>query len=120
MEAAEMDEATLAALRSELQQDRATQVGFLEEHGADLYGDEVKSLEVGNDGFADAAQATGERSELLGQIEVARERLQLIDDALTKMDEGSYGVCADCGEGIPPARLEARPLSVRCVECAAA
>jgi DnaK suppressor protein len=120
MEAAEMDEATLEALRSELQQDRATQVEFLEEHGAELYGEEVKDLQVGNDGFADAAQATEERSELLGQIEVARERLQLIDDALAKMDEGSYGVCAVCGESIPGARLEARPLSVRCVGCAAA
>jgi DnaK suppressor protein len=114
-----MDETTLGALRAELQEDRATQVGFLREHGADLYGDEVKDMHVGNDGFADAAQATEERSELLGQIEAARDRLQLIDDALAKMDEGTYGVCASCGSAITPARLEVRPLSVRCVDCAA-
>jgi DnaK suppressor protein len=114
-----MDETTLGALRAELQEDRATQVGFLQDHGADLYSERVDDLQVGNDGFADAAQATEERSELLGQIEAARDRLQLIDDALAKMDEGTYGVCASCGSAIPPARLEVRPLSVRCVECAA-
>jgi DnaK suppressor protein len=35
------------------------------------------------------------------------------------MDEGGYGVCVDCGTEIPEARLEARPLSIRCVACAA-
>ena len=35
------------------------------------------------------------------------------------MDAGTYGVCVDCGKPIPKARLEARPLSVRDVECAA-
>jgi DnaK suppressor protein len=119
MKAAGMDESTLASLREELRQDRAHQIEFLEEHGADPYGEEVKDLRVGNDGFADAAQATEERSEVLGHIEAARDRLHRIDEALSRMDEGTYGVCASCGEGIPPARLEARPLSVRCVSCAA-
>jgi hypothetical protein len=64
-----MDETTLAALREELAQDRAQQIDLLEEHGADPYGEEVKDLRVGNDGFADAAQATEERSEALGHIE---------------------------------------------------
>ena len=39
--------------------------------------------------------------------------------ALARMDEGTYGTCAECGEEIPEARLEARPLSVTCVSCAA-
>jgi DnaK suppressor protein len=114
-----MDETTLATLREELRQDRAHQVEFLEEHGADLYGDDVADLQVGNDGFADAAQATEERSELLGQIEASRDRLQLIDRALERIGEGTYGVCSSCGDEIPGARLEVRPLSVRCVACAA-
>jgi DnaK suppressor protein len=114
-----MDETTLAALREELQEDRAQQLDFLEEHGADPYGDEVKELRAGNDGFADAAQATEERSEALGHIEASRDRLHRIDEALARMDDGTYGTCVTCGSSIPPARLEARPLSVRCVECAA-
>ncbi len=35
------------------------------------------------------------------------------------MDEGTYGICEDCGNDIQPERLEVRPLSVKCVDCAA-
>jgi DnaK suppressor protein len=114
-----MDETTLATLREELRQDRAHQAGFLEEHGADLYGDDVRDLQVGNDGFADAGQATEERSEMLGRIEASRDRLHLSDRALERIEQGTYGVCSSCGDEIPGARLEVRPLSVRCVGCAA-
>jgi DnaK suppressor protein len=69
--------------------------------------------------FADSAAASAERAETLAFIEQARERLAAIDAALAKMDAGTYGICEDCGEEIPEVRLEARPLSVRCVECAA-
>lgn len=42
-----------------------------------------------------------------------------IDNALTRMNEGTYGTCERCGMAIPPARLEALPATSRCVECAA-
>lgn len=32
------------------------------------------------------------------------------------LEDGTYGVCVDCGKDIPPARLEAMPESIRCVE----
>jgi DnaK suppressor protein len=38
--------------------------------------------------------------------------------ALEKLAEGSYGICDRCGEPIAPARLEASPDSVRCIDCA--
>jgi DnaK suppressor protein len=40
--------------------------------------------------------------------------------ALGKLDEGTYGVCDVCGQPIAPARLQAMPDSVMCVQCAAA
>lgn len=113
-----MDRTMLDTLRAELERDRAQSLELLEEHGADPYDEAVRDLQIGNDGFADSAQATEERAELLGQIEASRTRVRLIDDALARMDEGTYGVCIDCGAQIPEARLEARPLSVRCVACA--
>lgn len=115
-----MDDTKLHELRSVLVEDRESQLAFLEEHGAEPYSDEVGDLGVGNDGFADSAQATEERSEILGQLEVARHRVHLIDEALERMEEGAYGTCVDCGDPIPDARLEVRPLSVRCVACAEA
>jgi DnaK suppressor protein len=40
--------------------------------------------------------------------------------ALAKLDDGTYGICDDCGEAIPSARLEALPDSVLCLACSAA
>jgi DnaK suppressor protein len=113
-----VDQATLDRLRAELDDDRTQQIDLLAEHGADPYNDEVRGLEIDTDSFADSAQATEERAEILGQLETARQRVQLIDGALVRMDEGTYGTCADCGATIPAERLEARPLSIRCVSCA--
>ena len=41
-----------------------------------------------------------------------------VDRALEKLDEGTYGICDDCGEAIAPERLEAIPWTALCVRCA--
>jgi DnaK suppressor protein len=48
-----------------------------------------------------------------------RERLLLmkIDEALARVEEGSFGICMDCEEPIEPRRLEARPVSTLCIAC---
>jgi RNA polymerase-binding transcription factor DksA len=40
-----------------------------------------------------------------------------IAEARRALADGTYGTCRDCGQDIPPARLEAVPEAVRCVEC---
>jgi RNA polymerase-binding transcription factor DksA len=40
-----------------------------------------------------------------------------IAEARRALADGTYGTCRDCGQAIPPARLEAVPEAVRCVEC---
>lgn len=49
-------------------------------------------------------------------------RLELgkITKALEQMKSGDYGVCVDCGERIPLARLQAHPFADRCIRCATA
>ena len=47
-----------------------------------------------------------------------QELLAEIDRALAKVAEGTYAVCDSCGTPIAPARLEARPWSTHCVNCA--
>lgn len=42
--------------------------------------------------------------------------LRDIDVALQRLKEGSYGICVDCGREIDPARLEANPAAVRCID----
>ena len=43
--------------------------------------------------------------------------LSKIDAALAKIDSGEYGECVSCGEAIGVARLKARPVAERCIEC---
>jgi RNA polymerase-binding protein DksA len=42
--------------------------------------------------------------------------LNEVNDALARMDAGTYGTCVDCGKEIPIERLEARPYAIRCIE----
>ncbi|CAN5738930.1 hypothetical protein BH23ACT8_BH23ACT8_20750 [soil metagenome] len=108
----------LTRLRKELADERAAAIHELEQLGADPASEKVAPIQGIDDNFADSAAATAERGEQLAFIENARERLAGVDAALRKMDEDSYGVCEVCGAPIGEARLEARPLSVRCVNCA--
>ncbi|MEX0657989.1 MAG: TraR/DksA C4-type zinc finger protein [Egibacteraceae bacterium] len=110
----------LTNLRQELTAERESVLAELREYGADPYSERVDHIAGIDDNFADLAAATAERSEKLAFIENARERLAHVDAALEKIDQGTYGICEVCGAEIPAARLEARPLSVRCVQCASA
>lgn len=56
-----------------------------------------------------------ERDEAL--LESAQARKADALSALTRLDEGTYGTCIDCGEKIAKARLEFRPEAARCLAC---
>ena len=43
--------------------------------------------------------------------------LQAIEEALQRMEKGTYGICRDCGDPIAPARLEAIPWTRVCITC---
>jgi RNA polymerase-binding protein DksA len=88
----------------------------LEELGATESGDLRPDVQFG-DGFADAGAATAERTEVLGLVEGLKQQVDSVDNALVKLDEGTYGLCSTCGREIGAARMEARPTSVRCMEC---
>jgi DnaK suppressor protein len=61
---------------------------------------------------------SGEWARVVGLHEAAARELAEIDDAVQRWEAGSYGVCVDCGRGIPIARLRVRPFATRCVSCA--
>ena len=48
-----------------------------------------------------------------------REQLAGIEHALHKFEEGTYGLCDNCGKAIDPARLEALPQANMCLNCKA-
>lgn len=47
-----------------------------------------------------------------------QQELRLLNDALKRIADGSYGICAKCGEDISQARLDAVPYAVICRNCA--
>ena len=114
-----MDQDTLARLREELVREQEQQLEQLAEFGADPYGESVTGIGDREAGFADSAQAAEARTEALAHIDLSRARLRQVEEALARMDDGTYGVCVDCGNDIDLVRLEALPLSIRCVDDAA-
>jgi DnaK suppressor protein len=46
-----------------------------------------------------------------------RIRLRLLKDALSRIEGGSFGICASCNEMIPEKRLELNPIATHCVKC---
>lgn len=105
-----------AKLRQELETERLSVIEELRSYGADPYSEKVERIAGIDEGFADSAQATAGRAEILSFVEKARDRLAAVDAALSKMDEGTYGYCEVCGKEIPEVRMEARPMSTRDVE----
>lgn len=61
---------------------------------------------------------SSEWSRLTGLARAAASELRQVDDAIARVDAGTYGVCAACGREIPAARLEVRPFATHCVSCA--
>jgi DnaK suppressor protein len=47
----------------------------------------------------------------------ADHQLALVDEALARLDAGTFGTCVRCGRPIAPERLEALPWAARCIDC---
>jgi RNA polymerase-binding transcription factor len=73
-----------------------------------------------DEGFADSGQVTAERGEFDALVGSLRETLADIDDALLKIEAGTYGLCEQCGRPIGDDRLEAMPMARLCIEHASA
>ena len=68
--------------------------------------------------FSDQSQEL-ENQDLVQILDVeGREELRLIEEALTRIDDGSFGQCQTCGEDIQPQRLAAIPYTRYCIACA--
>lgn len=106
----------LRAIRAELEQEREQLVSQVE--GLDAEADVKNWREGGFDGDpADAGSASFERETAQSLSNHARGLLTQIDDALRRMDAGTYGPCERCGEQIESDRLEVLPYATLCMEC---
>ena len=69
--------------------------------------------------LADQASGNNEVHIALKLKQTDAKILQAIEEALWRIDKGTYGMCRDCGEPIAPARLNAIPWTRVCITCKA-
>ncbi|HET9409091.1 MAG TPA: TraR/DksA family transcriptional regulator [Candidatus Sulfotelmatobacter sp.] len=67
--------------------------------------------------IADRAASSYNKEFLFSQSNNDRQLLQMVDGALARIREGSFGECISCGKEINPKRLEAVPWTRHCIEC---
>ena len=65
----------------------------------------------------DRASIETDRNFLLKVKDRERRLIIKIDEAIKRVDDGTYGVCEQCGEDISEKRLEARPVTTFCIDC---
>lgn len=100
--------------RRELLGDMGQMQGEALEHNQTTSG-ELSSMPVH---MADVGTDNYEQEFTLGLIDSERKMLNGIDHALTKIDDGTYGICEGTGNLISKARLDAKPYARYCVEYA--
>jgi DnaK suppressor protein len=84
--------------------------------GQSLTEDQQRRLESARD-VGDQALMDLDRELGISLMEMRNRKRQAIDEALTRLSEGTYGICAECGIEVSEKRLEAVPFAKLCVQC---
>jgi len=108
-----IDKKTIARLKKVLLKEREEIVGEVRQ----IF---ESSKEMGQDGIQDIGDEAANiynKQILLSLTESERVRLQEVDEALDRIEAGTYGTCEECGEAIGLKRLEVRPVAKYCVPC---
>ena len=112
-----MDKQLSASLKKELLLQRVTLLVQI----ADLRGGTVGRAEASAEHFGQSedtrAQASTARDLELALDARETAELAAVDAALKRIEDGVYGLCADCGVVIPALRLHAAPEAARCINC---
>jgi len=114
-----IDDNTRAELMARLEAD----LGRLEADVAELNANHRESLSeasgehVYRDHMADQGSATFERDLEMTFEENERDTLEMVREALQRLEDGTYGTCSRCGADIPTARLNAMPTATLCITC---
>jgi len=105
----------LVHVRQRLEDERARRLALVDRLRQEA-ADPVESGELSKvDHPAELGTETFERELELTTLTIVEGELEDIDDALRKLDEGTYGICEECGKPIDEARLEAVPWARYCV-----
>jgi len=112
-EADKLDKKAIARFRKTLLKEREKIVG-------DVKQIVESSKEMGQDGIQDIGDEAANmynKQVLLSLNENERMRLKEVDESLDRIENGTYGICDECGGPISLKRLEVRPVAKYCVPC---
>ena len=119
MEHSRLDASTLEHFRAVLDGKRAELLEQTAHHETSL-----AEVRVARDGESDdehdpeGPTIASEWSRLTGLQEAGARELTVIDKAIARVEDGSFGICTSCGKPIARARLDARPSAELCIDCA--
>lgn len=112
---------TTVKLKEAMQDERAKLVESIAEHEQEI--EDALQNESASERIPDPSTAEG--GTLSFEYEMAREvdeqladRIRQIDEALQRIEDGTYGSCTNCGNDIPVERLRFLPHASLCVDCA--
>ena len=96
----------------------------LSEHKNALLGMVERTEDYGREADRDVSQDPADKASnsytkelLFSQSTNERNTLKLIEEALDRLAEGTFGDCINCGEEITPKRLDAIPWAPHCIRC---
>ncbi len=119
--ARELAKSTLRRFQGRLSEERDRLLEVIREIEEER--EEVRLSETSSERSPDPNTAEGgslafELEKELSVAKNAEDLLAKVDEAMGRIEEGSYGNCVECGKAIPVARLDALPYATLCVECA--
>jgi DnaK suppressor protein len=94
----------------------ANALNHLHEQNSNSLEDETEE-ETYDNHLADSATATLNREIDYTLEENSEHVLSAIEEALSRIEEGTFGTCVRCGRAIAEERLEAIPYATRCIDC---
>jgi RNA polymerase-binding protein DksA len=104
----------------EAERDRLTEeLEAIEEHLPEVEQVSMDTTGGYDEDLADVASDAFEREKGFAIESSVQELLNQVEEALTRIDEGTYGLCEVCGQPIHPERLRALPYARLCIECKA-
>lgn len=119
--ARKLAKSTVDRYRKRLEEERDRLEKLIEEASQEL--EEARQTESSAErspdpGNAEAGSMKFEYEKELSMQQNAIDLLHKVENALTRIERGEYGVCQSCGSDIPTARLDALPYAIHCVDCA--
>lgn len=80
--------------------------------GEELHSQFEISQDIGDQGLVDTLEDMG-----LTVADIRRQELSMMDEAVGKLERGTYGICEECGNEINEERLKVIPFALFCVDC---